>query len=52
MFSHWVDENNQQLSTQNPFTVKMTANKTVKAVKIHLRKEKILRMKTLFIPKK
>lgn len=27
-------------------------NKTVKAVKIHLRKEKILRMKTLFIPKK
>lgn len=32
MFSHWADENNQQLSTQNPFTVKMTANKTVKAV--------------------
>ena len=27
-------------------------DKTVKAVKIHLRKEKILRMKTLFIPKK
>ena len=27
-------------------------NKTVKAVKIHLRKEKILRLKTLFIPKK
>ena len=27
-------------------------DKTVKAVKIHLRKEKILRLKTLFIPKK
>ncbi len=27
-------------------------NKTVKAVKIHLRKDKILRLKTLFIPKK
>ena len=32
MFSHWSDENDQQLSTANPFTVKMSANKTVKAV--------------------
>lgn len=32
VFSHWADENNQQLSTDNPYTVKMTANKTVKAV--------------------
>ncbi len=32
IFSHWANENDQQLSTQNPYTVKMTANTTVKAV--------------------
>ena len=31
-FSHWADENDQQLSTENPYTVKMTGHKTVKAV--------------------
>ena len=31
-FSYWADENDQQIGTTNPITVKMTANKTVKAV--------------------